>query len=224
MKDTEPLLTVELRLPPAGSRTRVRELHRQLKAAIVSDRLAPGLRLPATRTLGASLGVGRNTVIAAYDLLLGEGYIEAERGSGHRVAALAAGRSAPTAVRPGAAAPALEQRLAPMYRGLVGSADREQAKGLPYDFRLGVPVVLDDHRPMPLCKRKQCDASAWRQHTAERELVRRRHADHAGFARQILDQQALVVHRHLHDATGLFIQPARALIGITFAPSCNRSK
>ncbi|MBS0226564.1 MAG: PLP-dependent aminotransferase family protein [Proteobacteria bacterium] len=145
MKNGEPLLPVELRLPAPGSRTRVRELHRQLKAAIIGGRLAPGLRLPATRTLAASLGVGRNTVIAVYDLLLGEGYIEAVRGSGHRVAALAAARRALTAPRSAAETPASEQRLAPLYRDLVGGLDREQAKGLTYDFRLGVPEKASIH-------------------------------------------------------------------------------
>ncbi|MDM0037908.1 PLP-dependent aminotransferase family protein [Variovorax sp. J22R193] len=145
MESTEPLLSIQLCIPAPGSRTRVRELHRQLRAAILSGRLAAGLRLPATRALALSLGVGRNTVVAAYDLLLGEGYVEAVPGSGHRVAALVARRTATTALRRTATEPMLQQRLAPAYRGLVGSADREQDGALPYDFRLGVPEKTSVH-------------------------------------------------------------------------------
>ena len=40
------------------------------------------------RKLADDLGVSRNTVIAAYDALLAEGYLDSVRGSGTRVAAL----------------------------------------------------------------------------------------------------------------------------------------
>jgi GntR family transcriptional regulator / MocR family aminotransferase len=76
----EPLLPlfVDLR----GRAPRLRELHRQLRTAIVGGRLRPGLRLPSTRTLARLYGIGRNTAVAAYDLLQSEGYIVAKRGSG----------------------------------------------------------------------------------------------------------------------------------------------
>ena len=46
------------------------------------------MRLPATRELASELGVSRNTVVAAYDALLAEGYSISVAGSGTRVAAL----------------------------------------------------------------------------------------------------------------------------------------
>src|ERR1700684_3225203 len=83
----EPLLPFAIHLPERGTRTLLHDLHRQLRSAIVEGRLRPGLRLPSTRSIAEAYGVSRNTAVAAYDLLLGEGYIVARRGSGTEVAA-----------------------------------------------------------------------------------------------------------------------------------------
>jgi GntR family transcriptional regulator/MocR family aminotransferase len=50
-------------------------------------RLRPGDALPGSRTLASSLGVHRNTVLAAFDALRAEGWIEAESARETRVAA-----------------------------------------------------------------------------------------------------------------------------------------
>ncbi len=65
-----------------------RQLYEILRTYILEGRIGVGTSLPATRTLATQLGVGRNTVVAAYDQLLAEGYVEAQSGSGTRVAAL----------------------------------------------------------------------------------------------------------------------------------------
>ena len=57
-------------------------LFRAFQQAIVQGKLIPGAKLPATRPLGLSLGVSRNTVKSAYEMLLAEGYIETQHGSG----------------------------------------------------------------------------------------------------------------------------------------------
>ncbi len=61
-------------------------LFQQISRAIVAEirrgRLRAGDRLPGTRTMAESLLVNRNTVLAAYEELLGEGWIEASRASG----------------------------------------------------------------------------------------------------------------------------------------------
>jgi GntR family transcriptional regulator/MocR family aminotransferase len=58
----------------------------QIARAIASDigrgRLRPGAVMPGTRTLARTLGVNRNTVIAAYDELTAEGWITTENGRG----------------------------------------------------------------------------------------------------------------------------------------------
>ena len=65
-----------------------RQLYEVLRTYILEGRVGAGTSLPATRTLAQQLGVGRNTVVAAYDQLLAEGYVEAQSGSGTRVASL----------------------------------------------------------------------------------------------------------------------------------------
>ena len=45
-------------------------------------RLPPGARLPATRLFAAELGVSRNIVVAAFEELTSEGYLEGRVGSG----------------------------------------------------------------------------------------------------------------------------------------------
>src|ERR1700742_3238827 len=82
----EPLFELPLRLPKRGSHQILRDLHQQLRDAIVDGRLRPGLRLPSTRALASANGISRNTAVAAYDLLLSEGYVSMRRGSGCYVA------------------------------------------------------------------------------------------------------------------------------------------
>ena len=63
-----------------------RQLYASLREGILDGRLAPGSRLPSSRTLQAELGVARNTVLAAFDQLLAEGYLVGRLGSGTYVA------------------------------------------------------------------------------------------------------------------------------------------
>ncbi|HEX4354809.1 MAG TPA: PLP-dependent aminotransferase family protein [Polyangiales bacterium] len=55
---------------------------RALSADIRRGRLGPETRLPGSRALADSLGVHRNTVLAAYRELLAEGWIESQPGRG----------------------------------------------------------------------------------------------------------------------------------------------
>ncbi|RDS66609.1 PLP-dependent aminotransferase family protein [Streptomyces sp. M7] len=79
---------MDLHLAVAAGGGRRAGLERALRDAVRNGRLAPGERLPATRQLAEELGVSRNTVKAAYDQLVAEGYLTARQGSGTRVAAL----------------------------------------------------------------------------------------------------------------------------------------
>lgn len=58
------------------------QIARALSEDMRRGRLRPGARLPGSRSLAESLGVHRNTVIAAYTELLSEGWIEARHGRG----------------------------------------------------------------------------------------------------------------------------------------------
>jgi len=89
----------------AGDGPLFRLLYRDLRQAILDGRLRAGARLPATRLLGRELGLSRNTVLAAYDQLASEGFIELRHRSGAFVAAdlpiaLPAERHAPAALPP----------------------------------------------------------------------------------------------------------------------------
>jgi GntR family transcriptional regulator/MocR family aminotransferase len=62
------------------------QIYRHLRAMVLTGTLPSGSRLPSTRSLAEDLGVSRTTVLAAYDQLLSEGYIEGQVGSGTRIA------------------------------------------------------------------------------------------------------------------------------------------
>ncbi|MFD7689900.1 PLP-dependent aminotransferase family protein [Streptomyces sp. NPDC059781] len=89
---------IDLHLEPAGPGLR-RGLTDALREAVRTGRLAPGARLPSSRSLAADLGIARNTVADAYADLIAEGWLTARQGSGTRVA----DRTVP---RPPAAPPA----------------------------------------------------------------------------------------------------------------------
>ncbi|MBK6654965.1 PLP-dependent aminotransferase family protein [Zoogloea sp.] len=96
--------------PAAGAgEARQLRLYRLLKAAILEGRLAPGARLPGTRQLAADVGMARNCVLFAYQLLLAEGFVEADRG-GTRVAVLPLGMAARSPQRGPAGADRLSRR------------------------------------------------------------------------------------------------------------------
>lgn len=65
-----------------GARSLQTQLATQLRSRIQHGELNAGQRLPSSRDLSALLQVSRNTVIAAYDMLLTEGYVEARKRSG----------------------------------------------------------------------------------------------------------------------------------------------
>ncbi|GAB3787530.1 MocR-like pyridoxine biosynthesis transcription factor PdxR [Dyella agri] len=64
------------------------QLARALKSAVLDGRLTTGARLPPTRELAHELELSRTTVLAAYEQLRAEGFIEGHTGSGSYVAAL----------------------------------------------------------------------------------------------------------------------------------------
>lgn len=64
-----------------------RRIYDALRTKILRGELAAGAPLPGSRTLARDLGVSRIVVLAAYEQLAAEGYIESAVGSGSRVAA-----------------------------------------------------------------------------------------------------------------------------------------
>ncbi|MFD7278996.1 PLP-dependent aminotransferase family protein [Streptomyces sp. NPDC059862] len=78
-------LGIDLHLEPSGPGLR-RGLTEALREAVRTGRLAPGTRLPSSRSLAADLGIARNTVAESYADLVAEGWLTARQGSGTRVA------------------------------------------------------------------------------------------------------------------------------------------
>ncbi|MDX3247113.1 PLP-dependent aminotransferase family protein, partial [Streptomyces sp. ME18-1-4] len=77
-------LGVDLHLEPTGPQLR-RGLTDALREAVRTGRLAPGTRLPSSRSLAVDLGIARNTVADAYADLVAEGWLTARQGSGTQV-------------------------------------------------------------------------------------------------------------------------------------------
>ncbi len=63
-----------------------RQIYLQLRQSIVDRTLPSGSRIPSSRQLSTRLQVSRTSVVAAYDALLSEGYIEGRQGSGTFIA------------------------------------------------------------------------------------------------------------------------------------------
>lgn len=131
----EPDFPLDLDLPAARGR-RGRTLHARLRAAILDGRLAAGSALPSTRRAAAALGVARNTVAAAYDRLVAEGYVLPRTRARPVVADLRARRGK------AAAQPAVD--LNPAWRRPPARAPLADAQAAA-PFRLGLP----EHRLFP---------------------------------------------------------------------------
>ena len=85
----------------------------RLRAAIAGGQLGAGVRVPPSRRLAGELGLARNTVAAAYEQLVADGYLIGAKGAGTFVARGAAAPGVPdvgTAERP-AAVPDVRQGL-----------------------------------------------------------------------------------------------------------------
>jgi GntR family transcriptional regulator / MocR family aminotransferase len=128
---------------PAAAAPLYRQLYDEFRAAILAGRLKAGNKLPPTRELAHELGVSRNTVVAAYDQLLSEGYVEGHVGSGTWVSSelpeeMLQSRPAPAQVNRGSS-----QRRTISKRGemLVSALPplRHQGAGKRLPFRCALP-------------------------------------------------------------------------------------
>jgi len=131
-----------------GLQAQIREM---LVAAILDGHIPVGVALPSTRVLALQLGVARNTVALAYELLVNEGYLLTKSRSGHFVnPEIVAGRAGLPRAQSGSAL-AAPASWAPRFRGAV-STQRNIVKArdwqrYPYPFIYGQidPAQL----PMP---------------------------------------------------------------------------
>lgn len=68
------------------STSKYEALYGHIKEAIFNGRLKTNDKLPSSRYLSKLLGISRNSILTAYELLLSEGFIESRQGSGTFVA------------------------------------------------------------------------------------------------------------------------------------------
>jgi GntR family transcriptional regulator/MocR family aminotransferase len=131
-----------------------------IKGQVASGLLAPGARLPSTRSLAVEWGVSRTTVTAAYDQLIAEGYLETRPGARARVAQ-GLGRAPTTPGHP--APPAGPDRLSAFGRRLADVPLPPVAgpERLVADFRYGDLAAADF--PMPAWRKAVTAAMLRRQ-------------------------------------------------------------
>jgi GntR family transcriptional regulator/MocR family aminotransferase len=132
-----------------------------LRDAVRTGRLAPGSRLPSSRSLAADLGVARNTVADSYAELIAEGWLTAQQGSGTRVArradprttTLAGSQTRPARVRPSYPLMPGSPNLAEFPRAQWLTAARRALTAAPHDAfgygdtagRMELRTVLADY-------------------------------------------------------------------------------
>ncbi|WPO97838.1 PLP-dependent aminotransferase family protein [Pseudomonas sp. HR96] len=112
-------------IAPAQGLPLYRQLYQRFRESIADGRLQPGDRVPAARALAAELNLSRGTVDAAYQLLLGEGYLVSHGAAGTRVSPQLAAALPIRAAVP----PAAPER--PPVHGGAG----------PLDLQLGLPAL-----------------------------------------------------------------------------------
>jgi GntR family transcriptional regulator/MocR family aminotransferase len=161
-----------------------RQIYGELRRVILDGALPAGARLPATRDLAVELGISRNTVMAAFEQLVAEGYLEGRVGAGTYVTAslpdelLHAGRSASRRERDGGAGPrpAVPGAAALSARGraLAATAVTTRRAGVASPaFRMGNP----DTSQFPFDEWARIVARLWR--TPGEGLLR--YGDPAGY-------------------------------------------
>lgn len=120
-----------------------RQLYDEIRTAILSGRLAPGARVPATRVLASDTGTSRNTVSGAFDQLLSEGYLEGKVGSGTYVARMLPEDLLRVTRQPGPSRPVIARaclsRRGRMLGGIPASL-RSREIATEQAFRTGLPA------------------------------------------------------------------------------------
>ena len=178
-------------LPAAVPRQRV--LYLRLREAILSGRLPADARLPASRSLAATLGIARNTVLFAYEQLVAEGCLVADR-QGTRVASLPAATPAAQPASPAReASPTLSARAA----AALQREPARDAEALP--FSPGVP----DLGAFPFRAWRACLERAWRD-AGWRQLGYAAHGGDPGLRAALAG--------HLTSVRGLAVDPAQILV------------
>jgi GntR family transcriptional regulator / MocR family aminotransferase len=147
MTEQPPLLFVLDRSKRASLQT---QLAANLKRLVHTGVLRPGKAVPSSRELAQELRISRNTVVQAYDGLIGEGYLEPSARRGLYVSELLAGKNLNKSPSPDAPGPATPYR----------ADDISESRNAPVPFRPCQPDV----RLFPLRWWNRARAQALRRH------------------------------------------------------------
>lgn len=149
---------LDLSLDRSGEQPLFQQVYLLLRGAIVAHALAPGTRLPSTRSLADRLAVSRTSVLAAYEQLLAEGYAVGHARSGTFVS-----EDVPPAI---VEAPATRDAVDPAARQIRSSS------GIRYSA-LGATVGATDIVPFTAgcCSIDAATVEAWRR-IGSREMRR----------------------------------------------------
>jgi GntR family transcriptional regulator/MocR family aminotransferase len=152
-----------------------RQLYLRMKEAILAGGVHPSVRLPATRELALLLGVSRQTVLAAYEQLMAEGFLQGAVGKGTFVSA-SLPAAAGTSTQDAAAheQPALVRPLSARGEAMAAAMARvRHHDGQLRTFRISMPGL--DLFPFEVWRK--LEARHWR-----RRAVPLGYADAAGYA------------------------------------------
>jgi GntR family transcriptional regulator / MocR family aminotransferase len=220
MNTTDPLIGFDITLPRLGSRRRHHAIHAQLRQAVLDGRLKPGVRVPASRALAQALGVARITVVAAYELLVAEGYFVARHGAGTFVADLPSRGAEPPTVR--------AQRPPPPFSRLVRPDIRPVYACHPpppeIDFTIGTPDVRELrfdvwNRFAARAMRDYCRRGAAYGDSQGSIALRRAISGHVSFSRAVAaTEDTVVVTSGAQQAIALmaqlFVEPGRTIVAM----------
>jgi GntR family transcriptional regulator/MocR family aminotransferase len=186
-----------------GLQAQIREM---LVAAILDGHIPVGVALPSTRVLAAQLGVARNTVALAYELLVNEGYLLTKSRSGHYVnPEIVAGRAGLPRARSATGVPAPARWPARLRGGVSGQ--RNIVK--PRDWqRYPFPFIYGQFDPalLPIPGWRECSLQA----TSASEI--------RGWAGDLIDgDDALLIEQiqtRLLVRRGVFAAPEEILVTV----------
>jgi GntR family transcriptional regulator/MocR family aminotransferase len=139
-------MQLPIRIDPVAGKSLQAQIAEQIRQLILDGRLAPRVRMPASRELAQDLDVSRNTVIGAFARLAAEGLLQGREPIGTFVAERVAPQSplpaAPPPPNPDVAARGrsrarVRQRL--LFQGSAHQVMPPHGQPLPFDFWVGRP-------------------------------------------------------------------------------------
>lgn len=124
-------MSLSLNLKPGKITSK--SLYAAIRQGIADGRLRPNEKLPSTRQLSKQLGIARNTVIAVYERMQHEGWVVQKTGSGTYIAEVQQSRQHAAKETP------QQHTVGTFGKRLANNPTILSAKGLTYDFALGIP-------------------------------------------------------------------------------------